>query len=217
MGFARRYQADPYRGYGLSVRRVLERIAEGVPWHASARESHGGTGSMGNGGAMRVAPLGAYFAEDFGEVVAQARASAEVTHAHPEGQAGAIAVAVAAAWSGTRGTGPAPPRPRGCSPPCWSTPPQVRPGRVWSEPRLWVSISRSGRRRPSWVTGTGSRRLTRSRSLSGVPPATSTTSPSALGDRLGRGRQRHELRHRRRDRRAGQRHRVDPGGLAECS
>ena len=99
MGFARRYQADPYRGYGLSVRRVLERIADGVPWSASARESHGGTGSMGNGGAMRVAPLGAYFAEDFGEVVAQARESAEVTHAHPEGQAGAIAVAVAAAWS----------------------------------------------------------------------------------------------------------------------
>src|SRR5436305_1139370 len=27
--FARRYLADPYRGYGLSVRRVLERIGEG--------------------------------------------------------------------------------------------------------------------------------------------------------------------------------------------
>src|SRR5438094_337170 len=30
--FAARYQADPYRGYGLSVRRVLEGIAEGEPW-----------------------------------------------------------------------------------------------------------------------------------------------------------------------------------------
>src|SRR4051794_23069576 len=97
--FARRYQADPYRGYGLSVRRVLEGIAEGEPWHASARSIYGGSGSMGNGGAMRVAPLGAYFADDLGEVVEQARASAEVTHAHPEGQAGAIAVAVAAAWA----------------------------------------------------------------------------------------------------------------------
>jgi len=97
--FARRYQADPYRGYGLSVRRVLEGIGEGGPWHASARSIYGGNGSISNGGAMRVAPLGAYFADDLGEVVEQARASAEVTHAHPEGQAGAIAVAVAAAWA----------------------------------------------------------------------------------------------------------------------
>ena len=78
---------------------MLEGIAEGEPWHASARSIYGGTGSMGNGGAMRVAPLGAYFADDLDEVVGQARASAEVTHAHPEGQAGAIAVAVAAAWA----------------------------------------------------------------------------------------------------------------------
>lgn len=52
---------------------------------------------MGNGGAMRVAPLGAYFAGDLDQVVEQAGLSAEVTHAHPEGQAGAIAVALAAA------------------------------------------------------------------------------------------------------------------------
>ena len=54
---------------------------------------------MGNGGAMRVAPLGAWFADDLGRVVSEARASAEVTHFHPEGQAGAIAIAVAAAWA----------------------------------------------------------------------------------------------------------------------
>lgn len=58
----------------------------------------GGGGSMGNGGAMRFAPIGAYFADDFAAVVENARRSAEVTHAHPEGQAGAIAVAVAAAF-----------------------------------------------------------------------------------------------------------------------
>jgi ADP-ribosylglycohydrolase len=56
-------------------------------------------GSLGNGGAMRVAPVGGYFADDSGTVVAEARASAEVTHAHPDGVAGAIAVAVAAAWA----------------------------------------------------------------------------------------------------------------------
>jgi hypothetical protein len=78
---------------------VLERIAEGIPWPTASREVYSGSGSMGNGGAMRVAPLGAYFAEDYDLVVEQARALAEVTHAHPEGQYGAIATAVAAAWA----------------------------------------------------------------------------------------------------------------------
>jgi ADP-ribosylglycohydrolase len=51
---------------------------------------------------MRAAPVGAYFADDLDALMAEAAASAEVTHAHPEGQAGAIAVAVAAAcaWQG---------------------------------------------------------------------------------------------------------------------
>lgn len=96
--FADRYTADPYQGYGLSVRRVVEQIAQGTPWQAAAREVFGGTGSMRNGGAMRVAPLGAYFADDLKEAVEHARTSAEVTHAHPEGQAGAIATA-AAVWA----------------------------------------------------------------------------------------------------------------------
>lgn len=48
---------------------------------------------------MRVAPLGAYFADDLQQLILQARYSAEPTHAHPEGQAGAIAIALAAAWA----------------------------------------------------------------------------------------------------------------------
>ena len=40
---------------------------------------------------MRVAPLGAYFAEDVERAASEAHLSAQVTHAHPEGQAGAIA------------------------------------------------------------------------------------------------------------------------------
>jgi ADP-ribosylglycohydrolase len=56
---------------------------------------------MGNGGAMRSAPVGAYFFDDLDRVVAEARKSAEVTHSHPEGQAGAVAVALAAAYVAT--------------------------------------------------------------------------------------------------------------------
>jgi ADP-ribosylglycohydrolase len=47
---------------------------------------------------MRVAPTGAYYVDDYGAGVEQARVSAATTHARPEGRAGAIAVAVAAAW-----------------------------------------------------------------------------------------------------------------------
>ena len=52
---------------------------------------------MGNGSAMRVAPLGAYFADDLERCAAEAKASSLVTHTHPEGVAGGVAVAVAAA------------------------------------------------------------------------------------------------------------------------
>jgi ADP-ribosylglycohydrolase len=68
-----------------------------MSWREAAASLFGGEGSFGNGGAMRVAPLGAYFADDLERVVEEARRSALVTHAHPEGQAGAIAIAVAAA------------------------------------------------------------------------------------------------------------------------
>jgi hypothetical protein len=58
-----------------------------------------GTGSFGNGAAMRVAPIGAYFADDIEAAIEKARRSAEVTHSHEEGIAGAVAIAVAAATS----------------------------------------------------------------------------------------------------------------------
>jgi ADP-ribosylglycohydrolase len=95
--FARRYQADPYRGYGPGASAVLSQIGAGLPWHEAARAAFGGAGSMGNGAAMRVAPLGAYFADDLSVVADEARRSAVVTHAHDDGQAGAIAVAIATA------------------------------------------------------------------------------------------------------------------------
>jgi ADP-ribosylglycohydrolase len=97
--FARRYHNDAYRGYGPTMHDILPAIGRGVPWREAAATPFGGRGSLGNGSAMRVAPVGAYFADDLDAVVAAARASAEVTHAHPEGRAGAIAIAVAAAWA----------------------------------------------------------------------------------------------------------------------
>ena len=76
-------------------------------FHAYPQAGYGGTfirwagyrhrdpyNSWGNGSAMRVSPIGFAF-DSLDEVMAQARASAEVTHNHPEGIRGAQATAVA--------------------------------------------------------------------------------------------------------------------------
>jgi ADP-ribosylglycohydrolase len=97
--FARRFDADPDRGYGKMTRMQLRSVLEGTPWRTASTSAFSGRGSMGNGSAMRVAPLGAYFAEDLLRVCSEARLSSEVTHMHPEGIAGAVAVAIAAAMA----------------------------------------------------------------------------------------------------------------------
>ncbi|HEX4787847.1 MAG TPA: ADP-ribosylglycohydrolase family protein [Actinospica sp.] len=110
--FASHHDFD--RGYGPGVNRMLRQIRqEGAAWRELAVTAWDGRGSWGNGAAMRVAPLGAYFAHGPGaregsssavldRVAAEAAASAEVTHTHREGVAGAIAVAVAAALAAAR-------------------------------------------------------------------------------------------------------------------
>jgi len=95
--FFERYYHDPARGYGRGAHEILQSIGAGVHWRRAARSAFDGTGSMGNGAAMRAAPIGAYFGDDLMQAVEHARRSAEITHAHAEAQAGAIAVAVAAA------------------------------------------------------------------------------------------------------------------------
>lgn len=105
-GFARRYAADPGRGYGRAVRDTLEALGRGESWQAAAARPFGGQGSMGNGGAMRAAPIGAYFADDLAALVEHADRSAAVTHAHAEGRAGAVAVALAAACAWLRRSDP---------------------------------------------------------------------------------------------------------------
>jgi ADP-ribosylglycohydrolase len=66
-------------------------------WRAHAGALFDGHGSLGNGAAMRAAPLGAWFCHDLDKACEQSRLAAAVTHAHPEGIAGAVAVAAAAA------------------------------------------------------------------------------------------------------------------------
>jgi ADP-ribosylglycohydrolase len=112
---ARRFTENFHEGrmYGPSMlHEYFPRLKAGESWRVVARSLFGGQGSFGNGGAMRVTPVGAYFADDLEAVVEHARLSAEVTHAHHEAIAGAIAVAVAAAWAHRLRGSPAPREPR---------------------------------------------------------------------------------------------------------
>jgi poly(ADP-ribose) glycohydrolase ARH3 len=80
---------DPMRGYGRRIFGVMEKIKTGFPWDEV------GTDSYGNGGAMRIAPIGCFYAHDLEALKENAILSARITHNHPEGVAGAVAQATA--------------------------------------------------------------------------------------------------------------------------
>ncbi len=96
--FAEHYH--PHRGYGMAMHGLLAAYRQGADWREVAPSLFGGTGSYGNGAAMRIAPLGGYYADDLDACAEQARRATEVTHTHPEALAGGIAATVAAgvAW-----------------------------------------------------------------------------------------------------------------------
>ena len=95
---------DPKRGYGQGMMRLLEAFKFGEDWRKLAATIFGG-GSYGNGGAMRVAPVGLLFHQDLDRVWEEAGRSAAVTHRHPLGIEGAqiLATAVALAVRGEAG------------------------------------------------------------------------------------------------------------------
>lgn len=100
--FSRGY--DPKRGYGSGMRQLLEAVQSGEDWRALAAGMFGG-GSYGNGGAMRVAPIGLLFHKNLDRVWEEAGRSAALTHRHPLGIEGAqiLATAVALAVRGEAG------------------------------------------------------------------------------------------------------------------
>lgn len=84
---------EPARGYGGRIHDLMDRLAAGEAWDGVA------TDSWGNGAAMRVGPLGAYYSAYARtrpqRVVTPALDQARITHAHPEAGAGAAIVALA--------------------------------------------------------------------------------------------------------------------------
>lgn len=93
---------DARRGYGEGTTRVLDLWKRGIRVEEAASRVFHGRGSLGNGAAMRVAPLAVRFFDDSVLLATQVRRSARVTHAHPVGIDGAEvqAAAIAAALDG---------------------------------------------------------------------------------------------------------------------
>ncbi|GAA2135484.1 ADP-ribosylglycohydrolase family protein [Glycomyces algeriensis] len=96
-GFADAWSAEPWRGYGHGAVQMLAQINDGTPWREAAQSAFGGSGSLGNGAAMRAAPVGLVPGCSLDEVAVAATASAGVSHVHPEGIDGAVAQALAVA------------------------------------------------------------------------------------------------------------------------
>ncbi len=95
--FSANFQREPWRGYASGPPTIFSLVGKrAISYTEAARMMFGGRGSLGNGAAMRIVPLGLFFhrAQDLFEVAAL---SAEVTHAHPVGMDGAAVQAWAVA------------------------------------------------------------------------------------------------------------------------
>lgn len=110
--FHEHFTREPWRGYGPGPPAIFTRVATtGVSYAEAARALYDGQGSLGNGAAMRIAPLGLHFF-DSAQLYHKAEKSARITHAHPVGidgaavQARAIALALACGSRNALQSGP---------------------------------------------------------------------------------------------------------------
>lgn len=78
-----------FRGYGARIYGVMAKLRHGIPWDQV------GTDSWGNGGAMRIAPIGFFFYDHREKLKESALLCTGITHKHPQGLAGALAQALA--------------------------------------------------------------------------------------------------------------------------
>jgi poly(ADP-ribose) glycohydrolase ARH3 len=85
---------EPFRGYGPGARQTLAALRKGTPVTRAATVAFA-DGSLGNGAAVRVAPIGLRFAEQPERLLSQARTASTPTHVHPLGIEGAIIMAFA--------------------------------------------------------------------------------------------------------------------------
>lgn len=87
--FYKNFVREPWRGYASGPPSIFSLVRRtGISYVHAAKTLFGGEGSLGNGAAMRITPVGLFFYHT-DLLYEQACASAEVTHSHPVGKDGA--------------------------------------------------------------------------------------------------------------------------------
>ncbi len=86
--FAERFKKDPHRGYASGAATLLAQLADGEDWRDAAPALFVG-GSFGNGGAMRAAPIGGFFAGEPEAAAMQAMAAGAAIAASADPPVGA--------------------------------------------------------------------------------------------------------------------------------
>lgn len=94
--FIKNYEAEPWRGYGPGPPRIFGMIKRGEEWSSAANKLYQG-GSLGNGSAMRVAPVGLLYSDNPEKLREVAHKSSSITHSHELGKDGAALQAYAVA------------------------------------------------------------------------------------------------------------------------
>ena len=95
--FRRNFEREPWRGYASGPPTIFSLVQKtGASYTDAARGLFGGSGSFGNGAAMRIVPAGLFF-HNSADFYDKACSSAEVTHANPLGMDGAAVQAYAVA------------------------------------------------------------------------------------------------------------------------
>ncbi len=93
--FYENFVKEPWRGYASGPPMVFSLVkSSGMPYAEAAQSLFDGSGSYGNGAAMRVAPIGLFF-HGLPHLREKAFISAEVTHSHIVGKHGAALQATA--------------------------------------------------------------------------------------------------------------------------
>lgn len=84
-------------GYGRATKQSVDRLLRGTPWTKSGSLPP----SAGNGSAMRVAPIGLFYRNDFKALEEASHNQGIITHADPRCSAGSYAMALAVAFAAT--------------------------------------------------------------------------------------------------------------------
>jgi poly(ADP-ribose) glycohydrolase ARH3 len=95
--FSDNFHNEPWRGYASGPPTIFSLVKQTRASYPEAAQSlFGGEGSLGNGAAMRIVPVGLFF-HSSADLYKHACDSAQVTHAHPVGMDGAAVLAFAIA------------------------------------------------------------------------------------------------------------------------